>query len=193
MDVGCGLGTFMEAAVRRGYRVLGMEPSPVAAEQTRLLKLPVQSGWPEGKNRFDAVTMLDVFEHVPDPAAVLENCREHLKDGGILLIETINEDGLLPRLTAAMYSISGGRFRWPMESLHPPQHLFHPTRKQLISFLGGRGFEILSVEPNDLPLAMVGGGVFRRSVLAVLGGVSAAAERQWCLRILLRKKRAGVL
>ena len=96
LDVGCGYGGF-GAFVRetRGAEVWGIEPNSGAAEQaSRRLDHVIQatveaaSGVPDGS--FDAVTFLDVLEHLVDPWAVLAAGRRWLRQGGIVVASVPN-------------------------------------------------------------------------------------------------------
>src|SRR5690606_17093105 len=50
----------------------------------------VESLAEEAAGRFDAVTCMEMLEHVPDPAAVVEACARLLKPGGRLFLSTLN-------------------------------------------------------------------------------------------------------
>ena len=52
------------------------------------------------KGSFDLITMWDVVEHVPEPRDLLEQARELLKPGGLLVIETQNVNSRFARLLA---------------------------------------------------------------------------------------------
>jgi SAM-dependent methyltransferase len=86
---GCGnLLAFRES----GYEVVGLDLMPESAEWGRSrgldsvychdLSLP----WPEAARNSDVAVMLDVLEHVPDPALVLRNAAESLSTSGGLVV-----------------------------------------------------------------------------------------------------------
>lgn len=94
LDVGCSSGAFLNAAVKLGYQAEGVEPAEKAAATAKAAGLKVHQGllhdaaYPDG--RFEAVTLLEVIEHLNDPLPVLQECHRILKPGGILLIGTAN-------------------------------------------------------------------------------------------------------
>jgi 2-polyprenyl-3-methyl-5-hydroxy-6-metoxy-1,4-benzoquinol methylase len=97
LEVGCGLGYLTYALVKRGYDVVGIDVSTRAIEQARRSYGPyfreealaeiVASG-----ERFDAVIMTEVIEHVEDPASLLREAMSVLRPGGELFLTTPNRD-----------------------------------------------------------------------------------------------------
>lgn len=91
LDIGCGSGYFLHLARQRGWQVQGIEPAETSARYAAgHYHLPVERAdmytldWPEAQ--FDVITAWDVIEHVPDPAAFLQQCSEWLKPGGLLAL-----------------------------------------------------------------------------------------------------------
>ena len=62
----------------------------------RVFEGAFESTW--GRGDFDAVSMIQVIAHFQRPHAALEKAREHLRGGGLLLIETWDRDSLAARL-----------------------------------------------------------------------------------------------
>lgn len=136
LDAGCGGGYFVQAAGSRGWSATGLEPSPDAARRAardqgvrivagRLEEAPVQAG------RFDAVTMFDVLEHVFCPRTFLLEARSLLAPGGLVLIETPNMAGWLPRLLSR-------RHPW----VRPPEHLTYFTPSTLGLLVERAGYRL---------------------------------------------------
>ncbi|WP_166269357.1 bifunctional 2-polyprenyl-6-hydroxyphenol methylase/3-demethylubiquinol 3-O-methyltransferase UbiG [Marinobacter caseinilyticus] len=105
LDVGCGGGLLSEGMAQRGAHVTGIDmgeaPLSVAKlhglesgiavdyRQTTietLLEEPGQAG------QYDVVTCLEMLEHVPNPASVIDACARMLKPGGSLFVSTINRN-----------------------------------------------------------------------------------------------------
>jgi 2-polyprenyl-3-methyl-5-hydroxy-6-metoxy-1,4-benzoquinol methylase len=90
LDVGCGDGLTLGILTRFGREVEGLEADPAIVSQATAQRFRIHIGMldqefaPEG--RFDLITMFDVLEHIQDPVAALQRCREILAPGGSLLI-----------------------------------------------------------------------------------------------------------
>ena len=102
LDVGCGLGFFLERARSRGWDVHGCEPSPswAALAQKRLGEPSITRGnvedVPRAEGRFDLITAWDVVEHLFDPVPFLAAMQQRLAPGGRLFLRTPNLDYVLP-------------------------------------------------------------------------------------------------
>jgi 2-polyprenyl-3-methyl-5-hydroxy-6-metoxy-1,4-benzoquinol methylase len=96
LDVGCGLGFFLERAAARGWDAYGCEPSPswAARARDRVGGSRVHTGPPAhgmfAADRFDLITAWDVLEHVYDPIPFLRTLAGLLTDAGRLFIRTPN-------------------------------------------------------------------------------------------------------
>jgi SAM-dependent methyltransferase len=93
LDIGCGPGRMVKAAVQRGMKALGVDVSPVAVAIVRAAGLPVHLG-----SIFDPIphegswsTALLLDGNIGiggDPVALLSRCRDVLRANGDLIVET---------------------------------------------------------------------------------------------------------
>ncbi|MCY3022299.1 MAG: class I SAM-dependent methyltransferase [Planctomycetota bacterium] len=95
LDVGAGDGYFLNAARTAGWQVEGLElAEPRVARARTWFNLSLRScdilAAPFPPATFDAVTMLQLLEHLHDPRAVLARVHELLRPGGIMLLSTPN-------------------------------------------------------------------------------------------------------
>ena len=101
LDVGCGGGLLSEALAGEGARTTALDLAPELIEVARLHLLEsgldvdyrlqsVESLADEAPASFDAITCMEMLEHVPDPGSVLRACARLLKPGGVLLLSTLN-------------------------------------------------------------------------------------------------------
>jgi len=99
LDIGCGAGLITEPMARMGFTVTGID---LAEETITAARLHAGAGGlaityhamaldalPEEPS-FDAITLLEVVEHVPDVPALLNAAAKRLKPGGILIASTLN-------------------------------------------------------------------------------------------------------
>lgn len=125
VDVGCGGGILSESMARRGAGVVGIDLASEALEAARRHAqdeainvdyrcIGTEEMAAEQAGTFDVVTCMEMLEHVPDPAAIVDACARLVKPGGTVAFSTINRNpkawlfaivgaeyllGLLPRGT----------------------------------------------------------------------------------------------
>jgi len=101
LDVGCGGGLLSEALARAGADVTAIDLAADLVKVARLHGLEsgvkvdyrvqaVEELAAEQPGGFDAVTCMEMLEHVPDPGAILAACATLLKPGGRLFVSTLN-------------------------------------------------------------------------------------------------------
>ena len=105
LDVGCGGGILSESMARGGARVLGIDLARAVLEVAELHALEARVGVDyravaaedlalERPGTFDAVTCMEMLEHVPDPAATLAALAALVKPGGDVIVSTLNRNPL---------------------------------------------------------------------------------------------------
>jgi len=104
VDVGCGGGILSESMALRGAQVLGIDLShkPLRVAELHALEhgVPglsyreqaVEALALEQPAGFDAVTCMEMLEHVPDPASGVRACAALAKPGGWVFLSTINRN-----------------------------------------------------------------------------------------------------
>lgn len=101
LDVGCGGGILTEALARAGAETLGIDLAEAALEAGRqhateqkvkveYRAVAVEALAHEQPASFDLVTCMEMLEHVPDPASVVQACAELVKPGGHVFFATIS-------------------------------------------------------------------------------------------------------
>jgi 2-polyprenyl-6-hydroxyphenyl methylase / 3-demethylubiquinone-9 3-methyltransferase len=101
LDVGCGGGLLSEALAGEGAQVTAIDLAPDLLKIARLhglesgakvdyQQIAVETLAEQAPATFDAITCMEMLEHVPDPASVLNACATLLKPGGHLFVSTLN-------------------------------------------------------------------------------------------------------
>ena len=104
LEVGCGNGFLLEEALAQGFQtVCGVEPSrdarALADSSIRECIVPdVMRPGLFAPGQFDLICMFQVFDHLPEPGAILDECLRVLAEGGILLCLHHNVRALSARL-----------------------------------------------------------------------------------------------
>jgi len=117
LDVGCGGGILSDSMARKGANVTGIDLSTKALRVARLHALEAQTAnlhfrevsvealAAEQPASFDVVTCMEMLEHVPDPASVVQSCARLVKPGGWVFFSTINRNA-----KAFMLAIVGAEY-----------------------------------------------------------------------------------
>jgi 2-polyprenyl-6-hydroxyphenyl methylase/3-demethylubiquinone-9 3-methyltransferase len=105
VDVGCGGGILAESLARKGAEVTGIDVAPRVLATARLhlhesglnvdyREVTVEELASEAAGSFDVVTCMEMLEHVPDPASIIQSVQRLLKPGGHGFFSTLNRTPL---------------------------------------------------------------------------------------------------
>lgn len=147
LDVGCGTGHFLSLMSAERYDLWGVEPSQWAAEYvskkipglTEVINSPYKKNLlPPGK--FDIITAIQVFEHIVSPREFLEAAHDHLRTGGMLVIDVPSFHN--PRIL--LYKLTGLKAIVKNDFISP--HLFYYTPTTLSRLVIEQGFDVLKLQ-----------------------------------------------
>jgi SAM-dependent methyltransferase len=143
LEIGSATGEFVATAERAGHQVVGLETSEWAARSAKLLTDAVQHSdlttWrsEHPDERFDAVVMFHVLEHVDVPREFLAEVAEVLQPDGVLVIEVPNGGSEGAREQGVAW--------W---AARPEDHYFHYTPEGLSRLLTAAGWRPRAVTPT---------------------------------------------
>ncbi len=153
LDIGAGTGDFVAFMAECGYHAEGIEPATEPSESAREIGLTIHTtdlaSWADDKNnheRYDAVVMVNVLEHVPDPEAVVEQSTKLLRPGGVLIIRVPNDFTEIQE--AAQKKLNKDAW-W----VFAPDHINYFSVESLRRFLEAFSLDV-EAEMTDFPMEM---------------------------------------
>jgi SAM-dependent methyltransferase len=153
LDVGCGTGELVGYFAERGFAAEGIEPSAEAAAEARARGRTVTSSRLEPfaaqadhAGAYDAVTFLNVMEHVPSPIAILQATKNMLAPRGVVAIRVPND---FNDLQLATQERLGLRPYW----VAVPDHVNYFSVRSLAGLLDRVGFDVVHTQ-TDFPMEL---------------------------------------
>jgi 2-polyprenyl-3-methyl-5-hydroxy-6-metoxy-1,4-benzoquinol methylase len=145
LDLGCGNGTFTARIVEAGYEVVGIDASASGIQiATRLvpagkflvgsLEHPLP---PALRGQFDAVTSVEVIEHLPMPGVLCARAREALRPGG-QFVATTPYHGYVKNLALAVT----GRLDSHWQPWRDGGHIKFFSRATVTELIRREGFDV---------------------------------------------------
>ena len=170
LDVGAAYGFAVDEATRLGWRAVGVEVSAAAARAAAVVSggrvaLADATALPFPPRSFDAVTLWDVLEHLPDPHAAVGALADLLRPSGHFVLTTGDAGSLLARLSGS---------RWHLYTI--PEHFFFYTRRSLSTLLEAHGLRIESMRAEA---AVYTAGYLVERLRKTLLGHTAGCAARW--------------
>lgn len=146
LDVGCGIGYFLEEAKKRGWEVYGTEITDEAIRICKEKGIQIKEKGVLNSEKyepgmFDIITSFEVIEHIDNPRIELKNFHIILRKGGLVYITTPNFNSLLRYRLKAAYNV-----------ISYPEHLSYYTPKTLKKVFKLSGFTTLKTESTGISI-----------------------------------------
>lgn len=146
LEIGCGVGGFLDFAATQGLATYGFDASRAQAEAARAnhphvtvsASVASYAAGLEPGLRFDHAVLWDVFEHLRDPAALLADLRGIMAPGGRLFASVPSAGPIAAKL--ALGRLTG---RPVADALIPWEHVFYHSPKSLRRLFGNAGWRIV--------------------------------------------------
>lgn len=135
IDIGCGGGILSESMARDGAEVTGVDmgKEPLAVARLHALEAGVRVNYRQGTAeqlavelpaKFDVVTCMEMLEHVPSPASVVQACADLAKPGATLVFSTINRN---PKAWLMMIAAAEHIFKLVPKGTHDHKKFITPA------------------------------------------------------------------
>lgn len=101
LDVGCSTGNFLDIAKAAGWHTSGLELNHVEAQEAKAKGHAVQEQLLAAASfdeRFDAISLWDVFEHIKDGLGFLQQAKPLLSENGVVFLQSPSRDALAARI-----------------------------------------------------------------------------------------------
>lgn len=116
VDIGCGGGILSESMAAAGAKVTGIDLADASLQVARLHALDAQLDIDyrlvsaerlatEAAGQFDVVTCMEMLEHVPDPASIIQASAALVRPGGWVFVSTLNRNA-----KAYLFAILGAEY-----------------------------------------------------------------------------------
>lgn len=141
LEIGSSTGVMLELFQKRGWEVMGVEPSKKACEIANRRGIKTLNTNFESvtlDNMYDVVILNHVLEHLDNPKLILKKCFQILNRGGLVFIDVPN------------FGSSASRFwksKWKYLLLD--EHNWHFTHKSLSKLLRISGFNEIHWEARS--------------------------------------------
>jgi len=184
LEIGSYAGAFLEFAAEEGADAIGVDVNPRAASFCRARGLDVRTGSFSAERlgvAFDGVWILNCFEQLPDPEAVLREIGLVLRPKGTLVIRTpsaefvrlAHESRIAPALRAI--ADANGLLGIPFERVYSAPALTRMLRRQGFEISRVRGREFTSLVPTGRSSMWA---LHRPARLALYAAASAPTKRR---------------
>ncbi len=151
LDVGCGGGILSEALAKLGAQVSAIDLAPQSIEIAKLHLyesnlsvnyecIEVGAKAVQSPESFDVIACMEMLEHVPDPAYIIQECAKLLKSGGMAFFSTLNRNfkSYALGVVAAEYILN-----LVPQGTHDYQKFIKPA--ELRNMLKQAGFELVAL------------------------------------------------
>ncbi|MBK5928158.1 hypothetical protein CCR87_12595 [Rhodobaculum claviforme] len=185
IDFGCGDGRLLQMLTEMGHECVGVEPDAAAIAAARKRDIKVYPGTAEVPpeeirgRKFDVVVMSHSLEHCLDPDSALENARDILAVGGMLIVE-------VPNNAALGLTVFGQNWHW----LDAPRHLNFFDEVSLRSKVECIGFEVVDVSYRGYCRQFAAGWISTQDRISDVLSAGRGNETWRHLMLLLRTLKA---
>nr|WP_297784317.1 class I SAM-dependent methyltransferase [uncultured Allomuricauda sp.] len=137
LDVGAGTGDFLITAQNSGFTVKGVEPNGKARKLAEQKGIHLLSSLKEiSGQKFQAITLWHVLEHLPNLDEQIKNVVDLLEEGGVLVIAVPN-----------FKSHDAKHYKSHWAAFDVPRHLWHFSKTSISKLFAPHQMEVTKIKP----------------------------------------------
>jgi cyclopropane fatty-acyl-phospholipid synthase-like methyltransferase len=166
MDVGCGTGNFLKFIGEQGFANLyGLDVVDHDIPGISFINSSIEEYKPD--RYFDTIVSLANIEHIADVRSYIHRLSCMIRQGGILIIYTVDCDSFIYRIAKALYKAG---LSFPCERLYSSHHLNHFSVVSLNRLVHEAGFVPVDIWKTSIPVNSldIGNGPQRIALLAAI-------------------------
>ncbi|MBA4745304.1 MAG: class I SAM-dependent methyltransferase [Muricauda sp.] len=137
LDLGAGTGDFLITAQKSGFKAVGVEPNEKARQlaKEKGIELHQSLEYLSGQ-KFQAITLWHVLEHLPNLEEQIKTLVDLLKDDGVLVVAVPN-----------FKSFDAKHFKSYWAAYDVPRHLWHFSKKSISKLFARHKLEVIKIKP----------------------------------------------
>jgi SAM-dependent methyltransferase len=142
LDVGCGMGNFLNYSLKQGWEVTGVEPAePARQAAEQLLGKNIYSDIREIPEnlKFNVISFWHVLEHIYDIKGVIDHAKNMLTKNGKIAIALPNNESFDARFYKEYWA-----------AFDVPRHLYHFNINSFTYFIKNCGLKIIETLPMKI-------------------------------------------
>lgn len=181
LDIGCGNGSLLKFLSCQGFSNLtGIDLIENKHNGINFIKKDFYEY--DNIEKFDVVLCIYSIEHMDNMDKYMFKIEQLLKEDGIFIVSTINDNSLIYSLSRGLYALGIG---FACERLYSKHHLNHFSVNSLKLLVKNRGFKLLSLSTKNFPCNALDFSEslpdkIVKSVVMILFLLSAILKKEFC-------------
>ncbi|NDV14625.1 methyltransferase domain-containing protein [Muricauda sp. TY007] len=137
LDLGAGTGDFLISAQKSGFKAIGVEPNEKARQLAKEKGIELHQSLENlSGQKFQAITLWHVLEHLPNLEEQIKSLTSLLEDDGVLVIAVPN-----------FKSFDAKHYKTHWAAYDVPRHLWHFSKKSISKLFARHKLKVIKIKP----------------------------------------------